>query len=76
MDQQQPEVVIKVVNSGPYQVKGPVKLVDHEGREYDVPQRRSVLLCRCGQSQDKPFCDGAHTRTGFTAEASAERPAT
>lgn len=71
MDQEQPAVVIKMVNNGPYQVKGPMRLVDHTGNAFDVPERRSVLLCRCGQSANKPFCDGAHARTGFQSEESA-----
>lgn len=71
MDQELPAVVIKVVNNGPYQVKGPMRLVDHSGNAFDVPARRSVLLCRCGRSATKPFCDGAHARTGFQSEESA-----
>ncbi|WP_410582746.1 CDGSH iron-sulfur domain-containing protein [Amycolatopsis sp. lyj-108] len=62
----EPAVVIKVVNNGPYQVKGPVRLVDHDGEEYELTGR-TQLLCRCGNSAKKPFCDGAHVRTGFTA---------
>lgn len=62
----EPPVVIKVVNNGPYQVKGPVRLVDHDGGEYELTGR-TQLLCRCGHSANKPFCDGAHVRTGFTA---------
>lgn len=62
----EPPVVIKVVNNGPYQVKGPVRLVDHDGEEYELTGR-TQLLCRCGHSANKPLCDGAHVRTGFTA---------
>ncbi|MBM3470182.1 MAG: CDGSH iron-sulfur domain-containing protein [Armatimonadetes bacterium] len=40
-------------------------------RRGGVEEKRSgpVTLCRCGQSSNKPFCDGAHRRTGFVAEA-------
>ncbi|MFI5562726.1 CDGSH iron-sulfur domain-containing protein [Amycolatopsis japonica] len=62
----EPAVVIKVVDNGPYQVKGPVRLVDHDDNEYEI-SGRTHLLCRCGNSAKKPFCDGAHVRTGFTA---------
>src|SRR5271157_5614954 len=30
-----------------------------------VRAMQSAMLCRCGHSQDKPFCDGAHVRSGF-----------
>ncbi|MGW5723374.1 CDGSH iron-sulfur domain-containing protein [Amycolatopsis sp. NPDC003865] len=67
-----PDAVVKIVENGPYQVKGPVRLVDHDNNEYDLEGKRSYLLCRCGQSAKKPFCDGAHARTDFTAEERAE----
>lgn len=66
-----PPVSIKVVDSGPLQVKGPIRLLDHDGTVYDVPARRAVFLCRCGQSRTKPLCDGSHQRTGFSAEERA-----
>ncbi|MEE8093516.1 MAG: CDGSH iron-sulfur domain-containing protein [Gammaproteobacteria bacterium] len=31
-------------------------------------QGKGVALCRCGQSNNKPFCDGAHKAAGFEAE--------
>lgn len=39
-----------------------------EGRVLDRPK---LALCRCGNSSDKPFCDGTHKRVGFEAEAGA-----
>ncbi|EHY87465.1 MULTISPECIES: CDGSH iron-sulfur domain-containing protein [Saccharomonospora] len=72
-EDQQPEavVVIKVVDNGPYQVKGPVRVVDHDNNVVDLGPGRTRLLCRCGKSNKKPFCDGSHARTGFQA---SERP--
>ena len=46
---------------------GPFRLVDADGNEYDVGDRKVVALCRCGGSTTKPFCDGTHSRTGFRA---------
>ena len=59
-----PEVTITVLRDGPYEVRGPVELRDQDG---DVIETGAspVLLCRCGASRDKPFCDGTHARIGF-----------
>jgi len=40
----------------------------YEGKEY-VLERPKLALCRCGQSQNKPFCDGSHKTCGFRAAA-------
>ena len=56
-------VSIKPSDNGPLLVKGPVHLVDVDGNEY--PIKGNIALCRCGASQDKPFCDGSHRRIGF-----------
>ena len=61
------KVEIKVRESGPYKVTGPIRLIDADGNEYDVPEGQPVALCRCGGSTTKPFCDGTHSRTGFEA---------
>lgn len=60
-------VEAKVIQNGPLQMKGPIRLLDHDGNAYDIGARRSVLLCRCGGSTTKPFCDGTHSRIGFAA---------
>ena len=58
------DVQITVTRNGPYQVKGPITLVDHEGKEIEV-EGDEIYLCRCGQSGHKPFCDGTHHKVGF-----------
>lgn len=60
-----PLVTIKVRDHGPYKVTGPVRLVDAEGRAWDIAGRDSVALCRCGLSRNKPFCDRSHREGGF-----------
>jgi CDGSH-type Zn-finger protein len=57
---------IQVTNSGPYVVTGPVILKDADGNVYDTGDRNAVL-CRCGHSGNKPFCDGTHKKIGFDA---------
>jgi CDGSH-type Zn-finger protein len=54
-----PVVTIKVRAGGPLKVSGPVRLVDHEGRPFPH-SGDDLVLCRCGRSADKPFCDGSH----------------
>jgi CDGSH-type Zn-finger protein len=68
-----PEVKITVKPNGPYRVEGPVKLVDAEGREWDLTGKPAFSLCRCGGSVNKPFCDGTHSKLGFQAAESAVR---
>ena len=65
------DVVIKVRESGPFLVTGPVTLTDHLGNKYDVAASANIALCRCGQSGKKPFCDGTHKTCGFVAAETA-----
>lgn len=67
------EVKITVRPNGPYRVEGPVKLVDAEGREWDLTGKAAFSLCRCGASVNKPFCDGTHSKMGFQAAEAAVR---
>jgi len=63
----EPPVEIKVRDNGPYKVTGPVRLIDAEGNAFDLPGDGPIVLCRCGQSQTKPFCDASHKAAGFDA---------
>jgi CDGSH iron-sulfur domain-containing protein 3 len=58
-------VEIKVRDNGPYKVTGPVTVTDAEGNRFALPEG-PIALCRCGRSQDKPFCDASH-KAGFDA---------
>lgn len=49
--------------SAPYFVRGGVELIGEDGFVYEKRNRYS--LCRCGQSQNKPFCDAMHVSTEF-----------
>jgi len=55
---------IKILDKGPLLVQGPIDLVDAEGNRFEAKEQ--VALCRCGQSKNKPFCDGAHAAAGFS----------
>ena len=64
----EPEAKIVVRPNGPYRVFGQVKLVDNDGNEFDIPPGDWYVLCRCGHSETKPFCDGTHKKIGFQPE--------
>ena len=50
--------------SGPVWLRGGVQVVAADGFKYEV--RNRVTLCRCGASQNKPFCDGTHAAINFS----------
>lgn len=49
--------------SGPIWVKGGIRIESADGKSYEI--RNRVTLCRCGQSSNKPFCDGTHASMHF-----------
>jgi CDGSH-type Zn-finger protein len=55
---------IGIVPDGPLFVSGGVEIERSDGQPVEI--RNRVTLCRCGQSANKPFCDGAHKEAGFT----------
>ena len=61
-------VTILVRRNGPYRVYGPAKLVDQDGNEFEVPPGDWFTLCRCGESENKPFCDSTHKQIDFRPE--------
>jgi CDGSH-type Zn-finger protein len=66
------DVTIKALKDGPYEVDGGAKVLDNTGKEYAESQFPPLYLCRCGQSKNKPFCDGSHKDAGFKSEETAK----
>jgi len=62
---------ITVRNDGPLRLEGDITLLDQSGRPWGLGGRTALSLCRCGNSSNKPFCDGSHGRTGFVSECEA-----
>jgi len=56
---------INVLNNGPIRIEGDFEILDPAGAAFGLAGRTVISLCRCGQSANKPFCDGSHARTGF-----------
>jgi CDGSH-type Zn-finger protein len=82
---EQPKATIQITKDGPYIVKGALPLVEQwivtnaegdsldyrEGKKY--PPQPQYALCRCGQSGNKPFCDGTHKKVQFDGTETASR---
>jgi CDGSH-type Zn-finger protein len=58
-------IEIVCINNGPLRISGDFVIKDGAGNSFDVAGRTVISLCRCGQSDNKPFCDGSHGRKGF-----------
>jgi len=78
---------IKVSKNGPYLVSGRIPIqkqvitTDSEGTPIEwragtkYPPQEKCALCRCGQSKNKPFCDGTHVKVGFDGTETAGQEA-
>ena len=64
------EVTIDPRPNGPLFVRGSVRVRDGEGNV--IREDTRVALCRCGASENKPFCDGSHRRVGFQTSPASE----
>ena len=63
------EPAIEITRDGPYRITGRVALTGHDGGDVaraEGSSREHYALCRCGHSQNKPFCSGMHWYVGFT----------
>ncbi len=62
---------ISLEKDGPLKVTGLSGFFNSRGEE--IAAKKTIFLCRCGASKNKPFCDGTHTAIGFTDEKSDAR---
>jgi CDGSH-type Zn-finger protein len=62
---------VSVLNNGPIRIEGDFEILDPTGAAFGLAGRTVISLCRCGQSANKPFCDGAHARSGFNDPVAA-----
>ena len=70
-DQRKDGLTITCAENGPYIVAGLEQLTGSDGAA--IPVRDKIALCRCGASNNKPFCDGSHAKIGFTEDKQADR---
>jgi len=52
--------IITVKDNGSLKIEGDFEIRDKDGNLYDLGGREQVSICRCGLSQNKPFCDSSH----------------
>ena len=64
-------VTVELQKDGPLKVSGLTAFENSRGEA--IAARKTVFLCRCGDSRNRPFCDGTHVQTGFTGARSDDR---
>jgi CDGSH-type Zn-finger protein len=60
------KVEIKAMENGPLLISGRATITDENGNVTET-EGPMFALCRCGQSENKPFCNGAHAAAAFEA---------
>lgn len=55
---------VTVHSNGPLEIQGELVVCGADGNT--IREGKRMYLCRCGHSANKPFCDGSHTKNGFT----------
>jgi CDGSH-type Zn-finger protein len=56
---------IIIRDNGSIGVEGDFTITDMSGNPFDLAGREKIGLCRCGASENKPFCDGSHRKVSF-----------
>jgi len=67
-NQEEQKPTIECSSNGPFIVNNLKKLENSK----KIPTNPTIALCRCGGSANKPFCDGTHSKLGFSGESSSD----
>jgi CDGSH-type Zn-finger protein len=62
---------ITINDNGSIRIEGDFEIQDPSGAAFDLAGRAAIGLCRCGSSENKPFCDGSHRKVGFASACPA-----
>lgn len=62
MEQKTETTKVIFLENGPVQVVGPLVISGQYGEKTTT---ETLYFCRCGQSKNKPYCDGSHRTAGF-----------
>lgn len=62
---------ITVRSNGSIRIEGDFQILDQDGKAFGLGGRTKIALCRCGHSENKPFCDGTHKRINFQSSIQA-----
>lgn len=65
------QVKITPRDNGSLFIEGDFTIVDATGKPFGLAGRTALSLCRCGHSENKPFCDGSHKKVGFQSAVQA-----
>jgi len=57
------ETKIEILENGPLLVYGTLKVTDKDGNT--EIKNKTTAFCRCGESNNKPYCDGSHIKADF-----------
>lgn len=67
-------VIVRILDDGPIHVVGDFDILDADGQRF--PKHGLFSFCRCGLSERKPYCDGAHREARFSNRFRAPEVAT
>ena len=66
LEQRDGVVTVSSIKDGPLVVKGNLEIC--AGTGHTVNRTQQAMICRCGASNNKPYCDGSHVQAGFTSD--------